>query len=1060
MMFVAGVTALAGTGPAQEAPGLPLFGGSPPEVRIDQRAGRLLNDSREAIPSFLSAADGIAATSGRRYESRYQIFGNLFLWDLREGRLRHEIDLPCPPIGIAGLRGSGWILVAGGPVGTNQTPPYLRKIDLASGLATAEYPAGRFAERNFWKAEFLLSRDGAGAGLKVDELALYFDLDHPDKAPTPLSPGAWEDLQKRSLSAADPGDLRAPPWIRALGDTDGPLALAEGAGSAQAAVLRTDTWEPVVRLGSATPPWEGWVPSPDGAKLVSWRESGAGGLTVWDFPDFRVRWIDEPGFDPAVAPAFSPDGLRLRYLRKVPNGVVEVISRNLENGETRVSLRVAPAGRKEESGGRPRGVFSASGDRLLLESTPGNLTLLAWDREDSANPARLSLPGGLSPVSISDDGQTGWFFHTSESREFSLLLLDLARGKTKFATPVTSVGHEPTFSGSHDVRTGLDAFSYHTHGASLGYYAGDAAVVTNGALARAPGYLVNEDDPPFGRAWGVAFTRTGAEGAPLLAIYANNGRFQTWNPRSRRYAHLYEWGDFDSRLWTGEPDFTALHRRLVPSRGGRAFLPVLHGGIRVLELGVDGRSKPLADLWSLPDQGWAVILPDGTYSCAPGGERHLFFRTGNSTQSFEQFDALLNRPDLAAAALGANEGVVEAIARARRRRLATLGIDEAALRRGIAAAPSLVVLADIPLLHDEPVLAVPIVAESRAGRTLERIEVVVNGVPVESGATPAPGTSRGEFRLAIALASGPNLIQLSARDDTGARSPAVTLRVHRHGEGRPPELHLLLIGVSKYADERWNLSLAAKDAVDLERALRLRGRRFGRVRTTLLLDEGATRDSILAAREALRDSDPEDQAIVFVAGHGMLDGDYRYFFAPHDMDFGVPSARGLGFEDLESLFEGVAARQRFVMMDTCHAGAPDPVLHAAASDAAPRLADGVRAVSFRAPAAVAMAASQVRYIEELFTNLNRSRGATVLSAAGAAEFALESEEWNNGVFTYSVIDILGREEKPIRASELAHRVHETVVEMTGGLQRPNLRAMNLAVDFPVASPPAPAGGVP
>ncbi len=42
-------------------------------------------------------------------------------------------------------------------------------------------------------------------------------------------------------------------------------------------------------------------------------------------------------------------------------------------------------------------------------------------------------------------------------------------------------------------------------------------------------------------------------------------------------------------------------------------------------------------------------------------------------------------------------------------------------------------------------------------------------------------------------------------------------------------------------------------------------------------------------------------------------------------------------------------------------------------------------------------------MQELFTNLNRGSGAVVISAAAGDSYAMESDEWQNGVFTYSIL---------------------------------------------------------
>src|SRR5690606_10627613 len=84
-------------------------------------------------------------------------------------------------------------------------------------------------------------------------------------------------------------------------------------------------------------------------------------------------------------------------------------------------------------------------------------------------------------------------------------------------------------------------------------------------------------------------------------------------------------------------------------------------------------------------------------------------------------------------------------------------------------------------------------------------------------------------------------------------------------------------------------------------------------------------------------------------------------------------------------------------------------------------------------------------MQEIFANLNNGNGTTVLSAAGGTEYALESDTWRNGVFTYSVLKALKdpatdeNMNKRISVKALKSAVFESVRTLTGGRQKPTSR---------------------
>lgn len=96
---------------------------------------------------------------------------------------------------------------------------------------------------------------------------------------------------------------------------------------------------------------------------------------------------------------------------------------------------------------------------------------------------------------------------------------------------------------------------------------------------------------------------------------------------------------------------------------------------------------------------------------------------------------------------------------------------------------------------------------------------------------------------------------------------------------------------------------------------------------------------------------------------------------------------------------------------------------------------------------------QQRFIEELFLLPGLHRGVNIIGASGGAEYAMESSQWNNGVFTSSLIEAL-RDKKAdmdnrghISVSDLKTYLAKRVSELTAGAQKPSVVAFEQDQDF-------------
>jgi uncharacterized caspase-like protein len=94
-------------------------------------------------------------------------------------------------------------------------------------------------------------------------------------------------------------------------------------------------------------------------------------------------------------------------------------------------------------------------------------------------------------------------------------------------------------------------------------------------------------------------------------------------------------------------------------------------------------------------------------------------------------------------------------------------------------------------------------------------------------------------------------------------------------------------------------------------------------------------------------------------------------------------------------------------------------------------------------------------MKELFADLRRNNGAVVISSASGEEYAYESAQWKNGVFTFSIIEGLtkkkadGNKDGTVTVAELMNYVSQRTRELTGGRQNPTSRRENISVDFKI-----------
>jgi uncharacterized caspase-like protein len=275
------------------------------------------------------------------------------------------------------------------------------------------------------------------------------------------------------------------------------------------------------------------------------------------------------------------------------------------------------------------------------------------------------------------------------------------------------------------------------------------------------------------------------------------------------------------------------------------------------------------------------------------------------------------------------------------------------------------------------------------------------------------------------------------------------------------------MSVSAYRDERYNLRYAVKDGRDMA-SMFSPGKPelnvFSKIHVDTLFDVNAKKENFFALKQKLLGTSVDDQVVVFISGHGLLDDEMDFYFATQDIDFNDPAKRGISFDDMENLLDSIPARKKLLMVDACHSGEVDKD---AGNEQLASLVETtvdfnfrgkVKSYSFKGidaqtnPSGISLTNS-FELMQELFTGLDKGTGTTVISAAAGDGYALESPQWNNGVFTYSILNGMKNraadENKDglVTISELkAYSIRE-VFQLTGGQQKPTARKESLGIDW-------------
>lgn len=315
----------------------------------------------------------------------------------------------------------------------------------------------------------------------------------------------------------------------------------------------------------------------------------------------------------------------------------------------------------------------------------------------------------------------------------------------------------------------------------------------------------------------------------------------------------------------------------------------------------------LGKMVSMRNENWLVVSPTGLFDGSPEAWERVVWRFSLElfdTAPVEAFFDEYFEPGLLAALLsGERPAAPVAIAdRDRRQPRLSIAADRSADGKTILVRVSVI---------DAPAGARD-VRLFRNGRLVRRWKGEATGAGAVLEAS-LPGVA-GVNDLSCYCFNRENIKSADARLTIGAAGSRLEAGVTR----------LVVIGVNRYGDPRWNLRYAISDAELFagEMTTRQRGlAEVSRVDVTRLEDADATRANILSALERLGQAEPEDTVIVYYAGHGTA-RDARYFLLPHDFSVS-PEGELLDVisdTELEEAFERVNAAHVLFVLDSCNSG--------------------------------------------------------------------------------------------------------------------------------------------
>jgi len=412
-----------------------------------------------------------------------------------------------------------------------------------------------------------------------------------------------------------------------------------------------------------------------------------------------------------------------------------------------------------------------------------------------------------------------------------------------------------------------------------------------------------------------------------------------------------------------------LYPPAITADGSRLLTVSEDGSIRIWDVATGDEMVRLVRLRN----GWLAVTPEGLFDGPPETRENVGFRVGKGLEvvAVDRFFQDFYHPGLLAEIWRGGRPIPEV-------RFATKAAPLVRLEPGVKSG-------DIETR--EVTFKVEV---SDRGGGIKGPWLVHNGSQVLVRGEPLRKGKLIERTFTVPLIEGENRLEVRAACEDGSwESEPATLVFHYRAAAQRPNLHLLAVGISRYAKETFNLKFAAADAQAVaelfsKRAPPLYGE--DKVHITQVLDAQATKAGIKKAlADVAQKMRPEDTFLLFLAGHGTMVGQ-RYYFITHDFQQQAERVeddirqQALPGDELDDALRAMPALKRVVIYDTCQSG-------------------GAVAINRTARDPFAFRGALER--------MSRATGSFTIAAAAASASAHEIGQLQHGVLTYALLAGLG-----------------------------------------------------